>query len=330
MTITGFDPARASAEERAAWVSVMQAAWAVEHPEEPPLPARFWLTSATSTMDGLPTEAWTARDRSGRVVGAATLALPAQDNTHAGLVDLVVHPAHRRAGVGRALLDHLAARARAAGRRLLIGEALDPSAGPAFARAVGAELGLVEVRRVLDLPVAPELLRSLHDDAAKHADGYALVRWRGPTPPEHRADVLTLAAHMSDAPVDDLDYDREVWDEARLAVSDRYVEDVGARSYVVAARDDATGRLVAYTLVLVHAEADTWAWQEGTVVLPGHRGRRLGTLVKTEMHAWLADAEPQLRRIDTGNAGTNPWMVAINERLGYRVLDHWQEWQLTL
>lgn len=37
------------------------------------------------------------------------------------------------------------------------------------------------------------------------------------------------------------------------------------------------------------------------------------------MQEWLAEAEPQLRRILTGNAGANEHMIAINEALGYRV-----------
>ena len=35
---------------------------------------------------------------------------------------------------------------------------------------------------------------------------------------------------------------------------------------------------------------------------------------------WLAEAEPQLERIDTGNAAVNRWMIAINEQLGYELL----------
>jgi hypothetical protein len=42
----------------------------------------------------------------------------------------------------------------------------------------------------------------------------------------------------------------------------------------------------------------------------------------------LADAEPGLRRIHTGNADLNAHMIAINTELGFRVLHEWQTWQL--
>jgi RimJ/RimL family protein N-acetyltransferase len=52
-----------------------------------------------------------------------------------------------------------------------------------------------------------------------------------------------------------------------------------------------------------------------------HRGHRLGLLVKTAMLDWLADAEPRLERIVTGNAAVNQHMIAINEQLGYELLE---------
>ena len=44
-------------------------------------------------------------------------------------------------------------------------------------------------------------------------------------------------------------------------------------------------------------------------------------LVKTAMLDWLATAEPTLARIATGNAAVNRYMIAINEALGYELLD---------
>ena len=39
------------------------------------------------------------------------------------------------------------------------------------------------------------------------------------------------------------------------------------------------------------------------------------------MLEWLAVAEPQLERIVTGNAAVNQHMIAINEELGYELLE---------
>jgi len=52
-----------------------------------------------------------------------------------------------------------------------------------------------------------------------------------------------------------------------------------------------------------------------------HRGHRLGLLVKAAMIDWLAEAEPGIERIVTYNAAANDHMVAINEQLGYELLE---------
>ena len=39
------------------------------------------------------------------------------------------------------------------------------------------------------------------------------------------------------------------------------------------------------------------------------------------MLEWLAVAEPRLERIVTGNAAVNQHMIAINEQLGYELLE---------
>jgi hypothetical protein len=67
--------------------------------------------------------------------------------------------------------------------------------------------------------------------------------------------------------------------------------------------------------------------QNDTSVGRAHRGHRLGLLLKIEMLRWLSDVEPQLRVLDTWNAASNAYMIAVNEQLGYRVLDESIEWQ---
>jgi len=42
----------------------------------------------------------------------------------------------------------------------------------------------------------------------------------------------------------------------------------------------------------------------------------------------LAEREPQLAQIVTGNAGQNEHMIAINAQLGFEVLDHFPSWEL--
>ena len=72
-----------------------------------------------------------------------------------------------------------------------------------------------------------------------------------------------------------------------------------------------------------------WGFQQLTAVVRAHRGHRLGLLVKTAMLDMLADAEPQLEWIATGNAAENAHMIAVNERLGYEVVPpSWNTYEL--
>ena len=45
------------------------------------------------------------------------------------------------------------------------------------------------------------------------------------------------------------------------------------------------------------------------------------------MLRWLGEAEPRLETIDTFNAESNDHMVAVNERLGYRVMGRELQYQ---
>jgi hypothetical protein len=62
-------------------------------------------------------------------------------------------------------------------------------------------------------------------------------------------------------------------------------------------------------------------FQGGTLVVPAHRGHRLGLAVKVANQRALAGRFPQLEWIITGNADVNAHMNAINDRLGFRVVE---------
>ena len=73
-----------------------------------------------------------------------------------------------------------------------------------------------------------------------------------------------------------------------------------------------------------------WAFQQITAVPKEHRGHRLGLLVKAANLQQLTGDDPGARRILTGNAGANKYMIAINEMLGFRVSDQYREWSLDI
>jgi RimJ/RimL family protein N-acetyltransferase len=112
------------------------------------------------------------------------------------------------------------------------------------------------------------------------------------------------------------------WDADRIMERTGLVRRAGlVRGYSVAAISDSTGEMAALTEIDVDPEQPSWGWQQLTAVVRTHRGHRLGLLVKTEMLSLLAAAEPQLEQIETGNAANNPYMIAVNEQLGYKVVN---------
>ena len=298
------------------------AAQRVDEPDGPfftERPFRGWLTVG---WGGDPREVWLVRDpASGSVAGWYKLDLPDLENRDQAELMLVVDPARRRRGLGRALLEHAAARAAANGRSVLSVTTRSGGDGEAFARSAGAERGLTDVQRVMDLrAMGDEELARLRADAERAAAGYSLRSWTGLVPEDFLEQAAALFAALNDAPHDARSAPA-AWDAQRVR---ERVNDLrpayGLRIYAVAARHDASGEPAALTEVAVDPADPGWGHQMLTGVTRAHRGHRLGLLVKVAMAEWLRSAEPALRRIDTWNAESNRYMIAVNEALGYTVL----------
>ncbi len=298
---------------------VYHAAQRVDEPEGPwftERPFGGWMTVGWS---GDPREIWLAVDQ-GSAAGWYRLHLPSRENLDQAGLELLVHPAERRRGLGLALLRHAAGRAAAHERAVFNGGARHGSAGEAFACSVGAKPGLVEVQRVLDLGrLEKGKLARLRGPAELAAAGYSLQSWAGPIPEEFLGDVAALYNAMGDAPRDP-EIAHQEWDAQRIR---EHVNGLrphyGLRDYTLVARHDDTGELAALSEMGVDPATPGWGFQMNTVVIRKHRGHRLGLLVKLAMMELLATTEPQLERISTWNAEVNEHMIAINEAIGYAV-----------
>jgi GNAT superfamily N-acetyltransferase len=329
MRIEQFDATADSARLRACF-DMTKAGWPVDHPGQPPWVFEPFAGKWARGFDIAPRQTWLACDDAGEPVGGYLLELPETENTSRAFCTLIVAPAVRRSGFGRAILAHCADQARRAGRSRLAGRARDEAPGAAFAAAMGARPGIAEVERVLKVNASlPGRLTDLRAEADKHSAGYSLLSWLAPAPAEYLEQLARIHSAMADAPRDP-GVEPEVWDAARL----RHMEQTRAEHKLtccaVAAREDATGQFVALTEMLTVAETPDWAFQGITAVLPGHRGHRLGLLVKAAMLEQLLTREPALRYILTGNAGSNAHMIAINEQLGFTVAGSGREWELDL
>lgn len=275
----------------------------------------------------------------GQVVGNATIALPEVDNRHLLHFSMEVTPAYRRRGVGRALLDRLHQRARHEQRRVLMSGATGPvpggpprdGAGARFLAAMGFSSALESRLRRIDLTTVDDTAEQrLLEECRPHAEDYDCLSWTGPTPDELAGDVARLVNRLfTDAPTGELTLEETTMDAERLQADERVELDRQTHLVSAAARHRSTGKVAAFTRIDVRPVGDhgtVWI----TIADPKHRGHRLGTIAKIEVHRLVRRTFPGLRYVYTGNADTNVHMVAINERLGFVAYETATNYQLTL
>jgi GNAT superfamily N-acetyltransferase len=134
----------------------------------------------------------------------------------------------------------------------------------------------------------------------------------------------------TDEPAGDGAHKEEVWDARRLAEDEELLRARGLWKLAAVAQHAATGRLVAFSELLLAPDAPAEAWQMATLVHPEHRGHRLGLAVKLANLEALAAAAPLVRRIVTGNASVNAPMIAVNDLMGFEVAGSGHFWQKPL
>jgi GNAT superfamily N-acetyltransferase len=248
------------------------------------------------------------------------------------VVDVAVHPGHRRRGIGTVLLEEGLRLAGKHGRTEAITEVDEPgpdAPGRAFALRHGWSCDLLETRRDLLLPADEGRLSALEARARSASAGYDVVTWRDHTPDALLQDRAVLERRMStDAPHGDLPVEEEHWDGDRIREYE--ATHVARGRTVLSAGAVKDGRLVGFTDLQIPLAQPERAHQGGTLVLHEHRGHRLGALMKAAVLRELAADFPEVRRISTYNSDSNTPMVAVNETLGFRPAGQLSTWSLRL
>jgi GNAT superfamily N-acetyltransferase len=321
-----FDP-RADEHQLRICHQMAVAGQPLDDPTVPAMPFRAFRGWWGYGFGDNPMQAWLATDESGEPAGAYLLELPEKENRRNAFGFVLVHPARRRRGAGTELLAHMARESIRAGRTLLMSATRVGAPAERFAAITGGRAGLRDVRRILPVDAAlRERLPALRADAVPRAAGYTLRSWQGPVPDDLVGGICATYDALADAPHDD-SYEPETWDRERLRQSEERGVAQGTREYSIAAVAAGTGEVAAVTQAVVDPLLPEWCWQEITAVVRAHRGHRLGLLVKVSMLELLAAREPQLRCMATFNAEPNDHMIAVNERLGFRVSDYFQFWE---
>ncbi|MGZ4494783.1 MAG: GNAT family N-acetyltransferase [Nocardioides sp.] len=255
------------------------------------------------------------------LVGGAHLQLPLLDNPHLAHAWVFVPVRRRRRGHGTLLLERVLADTVDLGRDTVLAQVYVPhgveAPGIGFAERHGFTAGITEGSKVLDLPATEHLWDDLAVQAAPHHADYRLVTWLDVVPHELVAGYCALqSAFNEEAPSGDLDLEPEQWDEARVRDKERVFREV-RRHEVGTAAVAADGTVAGLTEIMVSDFAPELAMQGGTIVLPGHRGRRLGLAMKVANQRALRESQPNTVRVVTANADVNEHMNAVNDLLGF-------------
>lgn len=288
----------------------------------------------------------------GEVAGRGILSWTVVEESPASWIYVEVALEHRNIGIGRALLEVLEREAQALGKTILQGagshtratggEDIAPPTGYGlvntadpgvrFLQKHGFVLEQIARGSFIHLPVDPDLLAARRAAAeAKAGSDYRVVTWAGPTPAEWRFDIARLKENMSvDEPSAGLEITPQVWDDARVIKHDEDAAAGGRIMLTSVVEHLPSGRLAGINELSVPADLSRAVGQEDTLVLPDHRGRRLGMLLKVANLQELARRYPEVPLVYTFNAEENRYMLDVNEAVGFVPAVYDGIWKKTL
>ena len=269
-----------------------------------------------------------------RMVGAGLVNLPQTDNLRMAYFDVYVDWSARRRGVGTVLLDEVERRARAAGRELALVEVFAPpggtSAGAAFADARGYDVASREGAKAIDLAGSEPRWPALEAQVAAALGDFRIEMWRDVVPDEYVEDLCAmLSGFIGMVPMGELELEDGEWTVDRLRASERRATEIGQARFLAAAVAP-DGRVVGCTDARVNRADPRNGFVGLTMVLPEARGHRLGLGMKLASHRALRTEFPECAMVITSNADVNEHMNAINDALGYRVVEQLLEYQKRL
>ncbi|SCL20381.1 Ribosomal protein S18 acetylase RimI [Micromonospora nigra] len=321
-----WDPRTASSAEIASLLDTLNAVLAADLPQDPPWRESSLREYLAEVMPGERRLSWVAQEdpatggTPGAIVGHVHVLLLGD----IGVLEVLVHPAHRRGGLGRDLVLTAARRVYQEGFSSIGVEVVGDTPAVAFYEALGFAREYVETRSVLDLSSVD--WAELAGMTTGVDTGYQLQFHPGGPPDELIEAYARTKAEVRD--VDDGELRPSSYDPQRLRDSLDCLHRRGMKPYIVLALHEPTGEVAGLTEVVVPAQHPTRADQYDTIVVEDHRGYGIDRAIKARMLLELRSAEPQLAEVQTWNAQANETMLKVNAELGYRPDRDWCEYSI--
>ena len=287
-------------------------------PEDPPVSFEAFAGRIRNRPAMVVIRGWLVRSAEGELVASGYIVrFEADTNRHLREVGIEVLPAHRRKRIATQLFREIVAAAGDADDIVLAFFTNDrvPSAA-AFLRQIGAKSTLATHTNQLDLA---ELDRAMvREWAAIDPNGYRLEWIDGDVPDALMRNVIVAYDTMNTAPRGDSAMEDWNTTPEQIREFDRSRRANGRDRRLVLAIHESTGATAGYTELVYDPKIPHLMSQQGTAVIPSHRGQGIGKWIKAVMLERAMRDWPKATLVRTGNADSNAPMLAINTRLGFK------------
>jgi mycothiol synthase len=246
-----------------------------------------------------------------RLAARAIVNLPIDGNEHLAIVQINVHPALRRQGIGTELLHALEPVLRERGRARMEGWNVTLGGpGESWARGLGFRFVHTTMLQIMELG---EVDRRRWDAAVP--EGYRLVRWIGVAPNDLVEAYAKARGAIGDAPLGESALAAPDWsvDRVRRVEADYRERGIEYRTVVAV---DAHGQVAGLTELEARPVQPERLIQGDTAVLAAHRGHRLGLAMKAAMLRWFTADKVEAEQVWTSTGASNTHMADVNHGWG--------------
>jgi mycothiol synthase len=299
-------------------------------PEDPPPPVEVYLSRFRNPPPHGKRTDWLVRTPDGGIVGRAFFfATTLKENAHLRDAAIEVRADHRRRGIADRVFAETV-RASGEGEDVVItfGTSDRAPSGVAYAEHIGAEKGLeTHVNQLALEDIDRDLV---HEWASLAPEGYRLVWIDGDVPDELMANAIAAYDGMNLAPIGSVPMNPWVSTPELIREWDAQRRKMGRERRLVIAIHDASGESAGFTETAFDPRMPHLVQQQGTAVLPAHRGKGIGKWLKAVSLERVLAERPSMRFVRTGNADINAPMLSINARMGFKPAWATAWWKISL
>jgi GNAT superfamily N-acetyltransferase len=296
-------------------------------PGDPPVPLEQRIVDWRYLLDREAVPRW-ALWKGPDVVATSGMYFDLEQNLENVFGWVYVHPLHRGAGHGREIAVPMFDAAEENNRSRFAFTLSEGRPEEALTRRAGMKSAYREqVSRLLFQEVDWDLMESWVARAAERASDYELVFLPSPIDDRYLESFCDLMFIMNTAPLEAFEEEDEVMTPEMWRDLETKMELRGRQVLTYVARHKPTGEFAGFTNVAYHRLQPDLVEQWDTGVDPKHRDKGLGRWVKAAMALKLRHEYPQVRRIDTENAGSNAPMLNINIEMGFTPILVQNVWQ---